>query len=386
MLVIKGGKIFTSAGKTYTQGDIHMEQDKIIAIGENLPIPPGAQVIDAAGLTVIPGIVDAHSHVGGFGRTMDDQDLNEMTHNVTPQVESFYSIDPQSPDFPRILKAGITTSAVAPGSGNVCGGLVCAVKSVGSTMGELCIANPIALKMALGGNPKNFHGKQRGQAPMTRMGIAQIIRDLYSKGQEYMKQQQEATHNPDKMPPYDSGLENVCRVLRREIPMKIHCEQFDMLTALRIADEFHIELTLDHAWGSSNFYDEISGNKNLRGVIFGPTNAYMLPGEIGKIDIECLAELDRRGVCCAIMTDGPILSPDAIVIQAGDAVRFGLAHEKAIEMLTINPAKIIGQQHRIGSIEIGKDADIVIFKGTPALDTAATVQYTIINGAVVYQA
>ena len=378
MLVIKGAKIFTSANRVIEKGDILIEDGKIIDVGESLEIPEG-EVINGEGLVVIPGIVDAHSHISGFGADMEEQDLNEMTKNATPEVESIYSIDTKSPMFERAIKGGITTSAIAPGSGNVVGGMVCAVKSYGDNIEDMCIKNPVALKAALGGNPKGVYGR-RNEMPMTRMGIANVLRETFVKAQEYMEKKEK-----DKDMPIDIGLENVCKVLRKEIPLKVHCEQFDMLTTIKIAEEFDIDFTLDHAWGASDFYEDIIGSKNLKGVIYGPIGVLLLPGECGKIDIFSLIELDKKGVTCAIMTDGPILKPDIIVVQAGEVVRFGGDIERVINMLTINPAKILGIDDRVGSIEKGKDGDLVIFDGTPALDTNANVQYTIINGQVVYK-
>ncbi|MGF7057782.1 amidohydrolase family protein [Brassicibacter mesophilus] len=375
MLVIKNAKIFTSAGRVFEKGDILIEDGKIVDVGENLSCNQG-EIIDASELVVIPGIVDAHSHIGGFGADMSDQDLNEMTKNATPEVEAIYSIDTKSPMFERVIRAGITTSAIAPGSGNVVGGLVCAVKSYGENIEDMCIKNPIALKMALGGNPKGVYGK-RNQMPMTRMGIAHVLRDTLIRGQEYMAKKEKGEES------FDLGMENVCRVLRKEIPLKVHCEQFDMLTTIRIAKEFDIDFTLDHAWGASDYYDDIA-ESGCKGVIYGPIGVLLMPGECGKIDIYSLIELDKRGITCAIMTDGPILNPDVIVVQAGEVIRFGGDIERVINMLTINPAKIIGIDDKVGSIEKGKDADLVIFKGMPALDTNATVEYTIINGQVVY--
>ena len=378
MLVIKDAKIFTSANRVIEKGDILIEDGKIIDVGESLEIPEG-EVINGEGLVVIPGIVDAHSHISGFGADMEEQDLNEMTKNATPEVESIYSIDTKSPMFERAIKGGITTSAIAPGSGNVVGGMVCAVKSYGDNIEDMCIKNPVALKAALGGNPKGVYGR-RNEMPMTRMGIANVLRETFIKAKEYMKKKE-----TNKDMPIDIGLENVCKVLRKEIPLKVHCEQFDMLTTIKIAEEFDIDFTLDHAWGASDFYEDIIGSKNLKGVIYGPIGVLLLPGECGKIDIFSLIELDKKGVTCAIMTDGPILKPDIIVVQAGEVVRFGGDIERVINMLTINPAKILGIDDRVGSIEKGKDGDLVIFDGTPALDTNANVQYTIINGQVVYK-
>ena len=378
MLVIKNAKIFTSAGKIYEKADMLLNSGKIEKIAEKIEIPEDAQVIDAENLTAIPGIVDAHSHIGTFG-IGGDQDANEVTKNATPEIEVLYGIDTDLKAFQRVLRSGITTSAIAPGSGNVIGGLVCAVKSYGDSIEDMCIKNPVALKMALGGNPKGVYGK-RNQMPMTRMGIAEVIRENYIKATEYLRKKEEGEDIP-----YDQGMENICKVLKREIPMKVHCEQFDMLTTIRISEEFNVEFPLDHAWGASDYYDDISNAKNLRGVIFGPIGVYLTPGECGKVDIDSLIELDRRGVCCSIMTDGPVMNPDLIVNQAGELVRFGMPQEKALEMITINGAKIIGLQDRIGSIEEGKDADIVLFKGSPAVDTDARVVCTIVNGEIAYR-
>ena len=378
MLVIRNAKIYTCAGKIYEQADILIDGQKIAAIGENLDVPPQTKSIDADGLVAMPGIVDAHSHVGLFGDG-SGQDANEMTANATPEVESYYGIDIGDKAFQRVCRAGITVSAIPPGSGNVIGGMVCAVKSYGDSLEKMCIKNPVALKMALGGNPKGVYGK-RNQMPMTRMGVAEIIRENLIRVKEYLAKQQR-----DEAVEYHQGMENLCKVLRREIPMKVHCEQFDMLTILRIAEEFDVELTIEHAWGASDFYDDIAASKNLRGIIFGPIGVYLTPGECGKVDIDSLIELDRRGVCCSIMTDGPVMNPDLIVCQAGELVRFGMDQQKALQMLTINPAKILGLEDRIGSLEKGKDADVVLFRGEPAIDTAARVVCTIVNGEIAYQ-
>lgn len=381
MLVIQNAHIFTAAKtkkKDYKKASILIDRDKIVEVG-HFEIPTDARIIDASGLFVMPGLVDAHSHIGGFNR--EEQDLNEMTNHATPSVEAFYGIDCTSEDFQKAVKAGITTSVITPGSGNVIGGMVCAVKHKGKSSEEMCIANPVALKMAMGGNPKSVYGT-RNQMPMTRMGIAQIIRDRLNKAKEYMAKKEKAKKNP---PPYDAGMENLCKVLRKEIPLKVHCEQYDMLTVIKIAEEFDIRFTLDHAWGASDFYDEICSAKGLVGVIYGPIGILLLPGECGKIDIECLAELDRRGVTCAIMTDGPILAPEMLVCQAGEAVRHGTPHERALRMITLGAAEIAGLDRRIGSIEKGKDADIAIFKGLPALDADARCVMTIIDGEIVYE-
>lgn len=382
MLVVRCGKLYTGY-ELLENKDILIEEGKIIEIGENIQRDQ-ARVIDARDYVIWPGIVDAHSHVGGFGTDMSEQDLNEMTKAATPEMASVYAINTDSKSFQKVLQSGITTSAIAPGSGNVVGGVVCAVKSFGKGMEDRCIKNPIALKMALGGNPKGVYGK-RNQMPMTRMGIAHIIRETLRKGQEYQNKKKEGLEDSSKLPPYDEGMENVAKVLNREIPLKVHCEQFDMLTILRIAEEFQVEFTLDHAWGASDFYDDIENAKTLRGVIYGPIGVPLLPGECGKIDIYSVIELEKRGVTCAIMTDGPILSPDTLMIQAGEVIRFGGEELKVVQMLTTNPAKIMGVEDRIGSLEVGKDADLVIFDGNPLFHTGTKVLYTLVDGQIAYQ-
>lgn len=184
MLVIRNAKIYTCAGKIYEQADILIDGQKIAAIGENLDVPPQTKSIDADGLVAMPGIVDAHSHVGLFGDG-SGQDANEMTANATPEVESYYGIDIGDKAFQRVCRAGITVSAIPPGSGNVIGGMVCAVKSYGDSLEKMCIKNPVALKMALGGNPKGVYGK-RNQMPMTRMGVAEIIRENLKIGRAHV--------------------------------------------------------------------------------------------------------------------------------------------------------------------------------------------------------
>ena len=361
--LIKGAKIITmGALGTLEKADILMEDGKITAIGEGLEALE-AEVIDAKGLTAIPGIVDAHSHIGGFEIATGAQDVNEMVKNVTAEVEVIDGLDPRSPSFKEALAAGVTCSAIAPGSGNVIGGVVCAVKSAGQgTIDSMCINRHVALKAAMGGNPKGVYGK-RNQMPMTRMGVASILRQYFRDVQEYMKKQEEAKSDPAKMPKWDPAMENGAKVLRHEMPVKMHCTQFDMITVIELAKEFDFEFTLDHAWGASDYMEPIveSGCP----VIFGPIAVAKGFGESIKIDIDSVVEMDKRGVLCSIMTDGPVYHPWLIVEQAGEVVRYGADVERAIAMLTINPAKTIGCDQRIGSLEIGKDADIAIFNGMP---------------------
>lgn len=380
MLVIKNAKIFTSSDRGILENhDILIENGKIKEISKNINVD-NTQVIDANGLVVLPGIVDAHSHVGGFGVDATSPDLNEMTNPATPEVEAIYAIDPSTRDFKRILESGITTSIITPGSGNVVCGTAFALKSYGNSVDEMCIKNPVAMKVAFGGNPKGAYGGN-GKAPMTRMGIADILIDTLNKGKAYLeKKDVEAKENLQ----YNIGMENIIKVLNKEIPLKVHCEQFDILTIIRIAKQFNVDFTIEHGWGASNFIDEIASS-GVKGVNFGPIGIHMSPGECGIVDIDSVIELDKRGVLCSLITDGPLFLPYGIILQAGELVRFGLDIETAIKMITINPAKICGISDRVGSIEVGKDADLAIFSAIPGLNTNAIVEYTIVNGEIAYQ-
>lgn len=375
MLIIQNATIYTCNEKrdVLPQGDILIQDGRILEIGKT-PEGLDARIFNASGLSLYPGFVDAHSHIGGESMNFEEQDINEMTAPSTPDLQVLDVIDFSLPFYDYARKAGITSCCITPGSGNVICGLACAVK----TWGSECLKNPVAMKMAMGGNPKGVYGP-RHERPMTRMGIAQIIRSELQKAREYLRDKASG-----KDIPYDAGLENLGLVLRREIPIKVHCEQFDMLTVQRIAKEFEIEYTLEHAWGASDYYDELM-DPRLKGIIFGPIGVMMLPGEIGKVDIESLVELDRRGKCCAIMTDGPILNPDLLVYQAGEVLRFGGDYLRVLQMLTLNPAKILGVEKRVGSLEKGKDADLVLFRGKAVEDPRAKVAATLVNGTFVYE-
>lgn len=381
MLLIKNAKIYTMADKIIDKGDILIENGKIVKIGQNLETD--GKVLDAEGLVALPGLVDCHSHIGGmnFSQPGLKSDSNEMTNKITPDVQIIYGTDVGSPDFEYAYRNGITTLGITPGSGNVVCGLVFATKTYGNNIFEMTIKNPVALKVALGGNPKGVYG-ERNQEPSTRMSIPGIMKDLFRRTEEYMKKKEEAEKEGKEMPKYDKQLEAVIPVLKKEIPLKMHCTQFDMLAAIEVAKEFDLEFTLDHAWGATEYMEEIV--ESGCGIVFGPIGSRIGFGELRLIDIESVVELDKRGVLTALTTDAPLLSIDSLIHHAGEAVREGLEVERALRMITINGAKIMGVDDRIGSIEEGKDADIVLFKGLPTYNTNAKVVHTIIDGKTVY--
>ena len=382
MLKIKNATIYTMAGQVLESSDILCEDGTIMEVGSSLA--DGDIEIDATGLVVIPGIIDAHSHIGTMDTKTDTHDNNEMTTPATPDVSIVYAFNPEGEDVKRALRAGITTVALAPGSGNVVGGEVIAIKTHGTNPFDMIVKRPIALKCATGFNPKNVYGP-KDRRPLTRMGIAQIMIDLLLDGQQYMEKKQLAEEGKGEAPEYDLGMELVEKVLRREIPLKMHSGGFDMVTGIEIAKRFNILLTLDHASGAGHFSKEIS-EANVFGVIGGPWGgpAHMV-GEGKRNSVYDVVECHKRGVTCAIMTDGPIIKQDALIYEAGEAVRLGLSVEDALAMLTINAARIILCDDCLGSIEPGKNADLAIFRGTPTLDTNAEVMYTISGGEIVYR-
>lgn len=378
MYVIKNGTLYTMDQQGVIQADLRIENGKITQIGQNLSTE-GTQVIDAAGKCVTPGFVDPHSHVGGL-ESAESEDLNEITNPLTPELDSYYGINPDSKDFEVVIRQGITTSCLAPGSANVVGGWVFAYKSAGSNR---VVKRPVALKGAMGINPKGCYAG-KNQAPMTRMAIANMMRGYLRKVKEYMQKQADAAGDPEKMPAYDLGLEHGIPVLKKEIPLKVHSYMHDMMTVLEIAREFDIQVTLDHAQGASDYYEELQ-DPHVRGVIFGPTCQPLFGGEGGKLDPWCCKGLDDRGVPVSVMTDGPVTVVNMITYEMGEAVRWGMDPVRALAMVTCNSAKIVGIEDRVGSLTVGKDADILIWSKLPSQYTDAVLEQVLIDGETVYQ-
>ena len=385
MLHLKNATVLTMAeDRPLENCDIKLDGGKIIAVGPRLP--EEGEILDLTGKYVLPGFVDAHTHVGGIA--MDGslgEDLNEMSSPVTAELSSYYGINPNDPAFPHLLRHGITTNHVAPGSANVVGGWTVVLKSAGKDLHSRVLRHPAALKAAVGINPKGVYAP-KFQAPMTRMSIAETLREYLRKVREYMEKQAKAEGDPAKMPPYDEAMEHGIPVLRKEIPLKVHSYQHDMLTVLSIAEEFDIFVTLDHAQGATDFLAEISGSRHVQGVIYGPICMGIFPGEGCKIDFDTLPRLDALGVPVCMMTDGPVTNAQILLTQVGEAVREGMDPIRALRTITVNPAKVIGCSDRVGSLEPGKDADVLVFDALPTLDPRARLLMTFIDGQKVWQA
>ena len=378
-ILIKNGTLCTMTEQCENRkGDILVEDGKIAAIRPEIQ-DEDAEIIDASGLYVMPGLIDAHTHIGlfDFNQEYAVDDANEMTDPVSIAMDARYGVNPKAREFRAAYEHGITTLLVTPGSGDVFCGLPFALKTYGDNVFDMTIKAPCAVRIALGGNPKNTFGDMK-RLPMTRMGVAHVLRDTFRKGKEYLEKKERGEDVA-----YDANMEALCLALKGEIPCKVHCTQYDMLTAIEICKEFGVRFSLEHAWGATDYLDEIV--ESGCDVCYGPIATYRSPGERRKIDIEAVKELDERGVNVALITDSPILSEESLYHHIGEAVREGVPQERAVRMVTVNAAKVLGTEDRIGTLEEGKDADIILVKGRLGLDTDAKVQCTLIDGKVVYQ-
>ena len=378
MYVIKNALVYTMSDAGVVKADILVEDGKIAAIGENLS---AETVIDAAGKVVTPGFVDAHSHIGGIADlTPLGEDLNEMTNPLTPELDAYYGINPKDKCFGYAIEQGITTSCLIPGSANVVCGWGMAYKSAGD---HRLLKDPVALKAAMGINPKGCYAAKK-MAPMTLMAIANLMKKYLRDVKDYMAKKAAAGDDATKLPPYDLGLEHGIPVIEKKIPLKVHSYMHDMMTLLEIAKEFDILVTMDHAQGASDFADELV-DPHVKGVIFGPTCEPLFPGEGGKLDYECCKMLDDRGVTVAVMTDGPVTTINMLIYEIGEAVRKGMDPVRALGMVTVNAAKILGIEDRVGSLAVGMDADILVWSALPSLAADAVLERVIIDGKTVFE-
>ena len=379
-ILIKGGTLYTMIGKDgIFKGDVLIEDGKIIETKESIHAED-AEVIDASGLCVMPGLIDAHSHIGLFDFNSDEavDDANEMTDPVSAAVDARYGINPKARELRTAYEHGITSMLFTPGSGDVFCGQAFVAKTFGDNIFDMTVKAPAAVKIALGGNPKNTFGDLK-RLPMTRMGVAHVLWDTFSKAKEYLEKKEKG-----EALDYDANMEALIPALKREIPCKIHCTQYDMLTAIEAATAYNVRVSLEHAWGAADYLDEIV--ESGCDICYGPIATYRAPGERRKVDIEAVKMLDDRDVNVAIITDSPILSEESLYHHIGEAVREGVSHERAVRMVTINPAVQLGLEERIGCLGAGRDADIILVKGRLGLDTNAAVMMTMVDGEIVYRA
>lgn len=379
MLAIVGGQVWTMAGEVYSRAVVLVEEGKIKEVGPDVKVPPEAEVIDAAGKMVLPGFIDAHCHLGIMEEIyrIEGDDVNENTEPVTPHLRALDAINPDDVGFKDAVAGGVTTVVVTPGSANVIGGEMVAIKTWGKVVDDMVVRFPAGLKAALGENPKRNYAEVK-KMPVTRMASAALLRETLVEAQNYLSRQEKARREDDREPERNLKLEAVTRVLRREVPLRVHAHRADdIMTAIRIAREFNISLVLEHCTEGHRVAEYIAG----AGVpaVVGPVITSRAKVELKERSLATAAALARAGVSFAIMTDHPVVPIQYLSLSAGLACRGGLPEEKALEAITIGAARVVGLDKLIGSLEPGKDADIVIIEGHP-FDLRSKITNVLING------
>lgn len=384
MIAIKGGKIMTITQGTIEDGVILVENGKIVAIGKDVAIPECAEVIDATGKTIMPGLIDGHSHISLFGEPQvpATADGNEMTAPITGSLRGIDALNPADPAIPIVRAAGFTTLYTGPGSANLIGGTGMGIKLRGRTAEEMVIPGTEAMKMALGENPKRVYGGQH-KAPSTRMGNAAVLREALIEAQNYLNKIdraiEEAGDKAPKLPDRNLKLEMIGKVLKREFKARIHCHRADdMITAIRIAEEFNLDYTLEHATEGYKIAD-ILAEKNVTCVV-GPLLMGPAKHELWEVKLETPGILVKAGVRVCLQADTSS-GTKYLPIHVGIAIAHGMPEEEAFKAVTIYPAELIGAADRVGSLEVGKDADIAIFNGHPFCNFTKC-ELTMIDGKV----
>jgi imidazolonepropionase-like amidohydrolase len=387
-VAITGGRVIPVSGPVLDSGTVLIEDGKISAVGVDVAVPDGVPVIDAAGKWVLPGFIEAHGHVGVHEEAEGwaGSDTNEMTDPVTANVRALDAINPADLGFRDAVGGGVLAVNVNPGSGNPIGGQTCALKCWGRTVDEMLLRAPAGLKSALGENPKRVYGEQK-KTPSTRLGVAAVIRGAFVEASNYLARIEAEERKPeDERSPVDRDLklEALGLVLRREIPWRQHCHRADdIATALRISDEFGYELVIDHGT-EAHLVADLLAAKDIP-VIIGPLFTSRSKVELRNRSLANPGKLAAAGVTIAITTDHPVVPINFLVHQASLSVKYGLDRDTAIEALTINPARIIGVADRLGSLEAGKDGDVVVWSGDP-LDVLSRVERAFLDGREIYTA
>ena len=386
MLYIIGGKILTMAGDVWEKGYICIENGKIKELGPMkdgapFPLPEGEQVkvINALGYLIMPGLIEAHCHMGitEEKKGMEGDDCNETVDPITPYLRAIDAINPMDAAFDDALRAGITSAMIGPGSANVVGGSFCFVKTCGRSIDEIAVLSPAAMKIAFGENPKvNYSGQ--GKSPATRMAIAAMLREELFQARRYYEKKCGGMKAEDEDFRYEAWIP----VFERKIPLKAHVHRADDIqTAIRIAREFHLDMTLDHCSEGHLITEKIKASGFP--AIVGPDLASRSKIEVQNMAFKTIGILNKAEIMTAITTDHPVSLIQSLPICAGLAVKAGLPREEALKAITTYPARICKVDHRVGSLEVGKDADIAIFDELP-LKVEAKTMCTIIEGKIVY--
>lgn len=379
-ICIKNGRIYDAVRETPYVADILIQDGKIAAIGENLACD--GEIIDAAGLEVYPGFIDAHTHIGmdGYATGQVGMDYNEMNDICCPQLRAIDGINPMDYTFELARNGGVTCVCTGPGSANVLGGTFTAMKTVGKRIDDMLVKKEVAMKCAFGENPKRCY---RDKCDSSRMTTAAVLRNALMRAKRYQQQLEAAQGDVSKYPAYDMKMEALLPVLRGEMPLKAHAHQAnDIFTAIRIAEEFGVKITLEHVTEGHLIVDELARTGLPMAV--GPTMSHATKVELQHKSWTTPGVLAQAGCHVSIITDSSVIQQENLPLCAGMAVKAGMDPFEALKAITINPAEHIGIADRVGSIETGKDADLVITDGCP-FEIQTKVQRVLIDGSTVYQ-
>jgi len=384
LLLIKNGKVLTMTGKDYEKGCVLVDNGKIVEVAESITETSDMEVIDAEGLVVMPGIIDAHCHIGisEEDKGFEGEDCNEMTDPVTPQLRALDAINPMDTAFAEAVKAGVTGVMTGPGSANVIGGQFVFMKTSGKCIDDMVVMEPAAMKIAFGENPKRVYNS-KGKMPSTRMATAALLRETLTKAKFYKAKKEKALKDGELFEE-DFKSEALIPVIERKIPLKAHAHRADdILTAIRIAKEFDVKMTLDHCTEGHLITEKVK--ESGFPALVGPTLTARSKIELENKTFATPGILAKAGIKVAIITDHPVVPIKYLPMCAGFAAKEGLGIGEAYKAITINAAEICNVSDRVGSLEKGKDADIAIFTGNP-MEVFTETKYTIINGKVVYAA
>ncbi len=376
-MLIQHGTIYDGVTPTPYAADIRLENGKIKEISPDLTPHPGEEVFDAAGLRIYPGFVDAHSHLGldNYGMGYEGQDYNEMGDIVAAHLRAIDSFNPLELGVRKALEGGVTTVGTGPGSANVLGGTFIAVKTRGICVDDMIVKDPVAMKCAFGENPKRCY---RDKGDSARMTTAAKLREMLFAARDYMERKEAAGGDIAKSPKFDMKLEALIPVLKGEIPLKAHAHRADdICTAIRIAKEFGVKMTLEHCT-EGHLIPEVVARSGFPAAV-GPTLTNASKIELVNKSFETPGVLARAGVQVSIITDNPVIPQSYLPLCAGLAVKAGMDPFAALQAITINPAKHLGIADRVGSLEVGKDGDVVIVNGDPMVSDS-TITAVLVNG------
>ncbi len=361
MLIVKNALIHDSVRPEPYRGDAAAENGKLVSVGPEIAPSPGDETVDAGGANLWAGFVEAHGHTGldGYGVGSEGRDYNEMNDILSPQLRAIDAFQPMDPAVRAAAEAGVTTLCVGPGSANVLGGTFTVVKPVGRRVDDMCVIRENAMKCAFGENPKRVY---RDKCDSTRMSTAARLREALFRAREYAARLAAAEEDPSRRPPFDMKLNALLPVIRGEMPLKAHAHQADdLFTAIRIAREFGVKLTLEHCTEGHLIAEELAAEGVP--VAVGPTLSHAAKFELRNKSWITPGVLQRAGCSVSIITDAPVIPQTALPLCAGMAIQAGMDEFEALKAVTIHPARHIGAEARVGSLEPGKDADLVLTDG-----------------------